>query len=82
MVTIARVNASKTYGRARRAATGRRWQRRPGRARRARVERRPLFLSRGAQHVSRAPSARDWIGGAAMIGAAATWCVLALLAGG
>jgi hypothetical protein len=82
MVTIARVNAAKTYGRTRRAASGRRWQRRPGRARRARAPYGRIFLPRATQHVRRAPSARDWAGGAAMVAAAGTWCVLVLLAAG
>jgi hypothetical protein len=79
MVTIARVNASKTYGRARRVSRGRRWQRRAGRARRTRVASHPLFLASSTQHVSRAPSAGDWLGGVATIAAAAVWGVLALL---
>jgi hypothetical protein len=82
MVTIARVNASKAYGRARRTARGRRWQRRPGRARHTRVARSPLFFTRVTQHVSRAPTAGDWFGGVATIAAAAAWCVLALLVTG
>ena len=82
MVTIARVNASKTYGRVKRVARGRRWQRRAGRARHARVTGGSLFLPRATQHVSRAPSAGDWLGGVATIGAAAAWCVLVLLVAG
>ena len=47
MVTIARVNASKTYGRVKRVARGRRWQRRAGRARHARVTGGSLFFRAG-----------------------------------
>ena len=82
MVTIARVNASKTYGRVKRVARGRRWQRRARRARHTRVTAAPLFFPRATQHVSRAPSASDWFGGVATIAAAAAWCVLALLVTG
>jgi len=79
MVTIARVNASKTYGRVKRVARGRRWQRQAGRARHTRVAGRPLFFTRATQQVTRAPSLGDWLGGVATIAAAAAWCMLALL---
>ena len=78
MVTIARVNASKTYGRVRRVARGRRWLGKAGRARHTRVAS-ALFLPRPTQQVTRPPSATDWMGGFATLAAAAAWCVLALL---
>lgn len=83
MVTVARAGARGTYGRVKtdRARSPRR--RRAGRASAqsplGRMVARPLFLARSTQHVSSLPSARDWVGGAAMLAAAASWGLLASL---
>lgn len=82
MVTVARAGARGTYGRVK-TDRARSHRRRAGRASAqsplGRMAARPLFLARATQHVSSYPSARDWVGGAAMLAAAASWGLLASL---
>ena len=41
-----------------------------------------LFLPHTSQHVARAPRGRDWVAGLAMLGAAASWAIIAALLAG
>jgi hypothetical protein len=85
MVNMKRPAASRAHARVRvrtqrpRRSRAQRLRTTAGRWPSGRVVMRPLFFARSTQQMSSIPTAQEWIGGLVMLGAIASWGLLAAL---